>query len=312
MMDAQWRLLPLGRVANTSPLLFKLNITASAYTIHVTDLTRIWTESLDRKHIIRRSFDENASIDPSEGPDQFRLLLYNIQGALEARQGTNLEIQWPKGAADSLTLNVTTELPSPLEPLVWPIRLSPAPANSFFDEFLFPCLTSLGNARTEVVSLLNQIKEKDKAIAKLTEKLEATGIELCTVFPSAAPTKRSKAATREVIVNSVRGLRAFDEDRWRETIVTGPEKDLKTLCGELFADGTPAMGRSDQESHETMPLSSHLEDSRKSDQEVVETGAASSLPRLDSADDGFQVGWMNRVLIMLANTFSEANHSNQR
>ncbi|MCJ1251327.1 hypothetical protein MMC30_008559 [Trapelia coarctata] len=287
-MDAHWRTLPLGSVSNLSLLLFKLNISASAYTIYLTDLTHIWTESLDRKRIIRRAFDENASIDPSEGPDQFKLLLDHIQGALEARTDTSLEIQLPKAAADTLTLNLKAKLPSPLDPLIWPVFLTRAPEGSFFDEFLFPGLRSLGSARSEVVSLISYIKEKDKVIAKLADKLEATGIELCTVFPSAAPSKRSKTATREFVMNSVKGLRGFDEDRWRETIAVRPEKDLKTLCGELFADGTPAVGRLDQEPHETMALSSRKKVSRKPGQEATETGAAHSLSRFDSADDGFQ------------------------
>ena len=282
--------MPIGRELEPPPLLFKISISASAYTIHLTNLTDIWTESLDRKHIIRRAFDEKASIDPSEGPDQFKLLLGNIQGALEARPNTNLGIEWPGTAADSLTLSVTAKLPSPLDPLIWPIRLTRAPEGAFFDEFLFPCLTSLGTARSEVVSLLNQIREKDKAIAKLTDKLEATGIELCTVFPGAAPSKRSKAATREFVVNSVKGLREFDEDRWRDILAAGPKKDLKTLCSELFADGTPTAGRSDLEPHETMPFSSRMKVSHTSNQAVTEPKATIPLPRLESADDGFQVG----------------------
>jgi len=288
MMDAHWRPLPLDTESNLPPLLFKLNVSASAYAIYLTDLTHIWTESLDRKQIIRRAFDENASIDPSEGPDQFRLLLHNIQRALGARPQTTLDIQLPKAAADTLTLNVTAKLPTPLAPLIWPIRPARAPEGSFFDEFLYPCLTSLGNARSEVLSLLNLLKEKDRVIARLTDKLEVTGIDLSTVFPNAAPSKRSKATTRDVVVNAVKGLRAFDEDKWRETVATGPKKDLKALCGVLFSDITPAISPVDQGPHDPVVFSLH--GSQGIGHEATKNVATASVPRLDSADDGFQVG----------------------
>lgn len=310
MMDAHWRLLPLDRESNLPPYLFKLNVSASAYAIYLTDLTHIWTESLDRKQIIRRAFDENASIDPSEGPDQFRLLLYNIQGALEARAKTSLEIRLPKAAADTLTLNVTAKLPTPLAPLIWPIRPARAPEDTFFDEFLYPCLTSLGNARSEVLSLLNLLKEKDRVIARLTDKVEVTGIDLSTVFPNAAPSKRSKAAARDVVVNAVKGLRAFDEDKWRDTIAAGPKKDLKTLCGELFSDVTPAIGPFDQEPDDAVAFSLH--GNQGIGHEATNSVATASAPRLDSADDGFQVGRLIEVLRMLANNISEAAYSNQK
>ena len=307
-MDVQWRPLVLARESHLPPFLFKLDISASAYIIHLTDLTHIWTESLDRKHIIRRAFDENASIDPSEGPDQFRLLLHNIQGALEGRAGTSLKVLLPK-AADSLTLNVTAKLPSPLDPLIWPIRLTRAPEDFFFDEFLLPCLTSSRKLRSEVVSLVNHIKEKDKVIARLTDKLEATGIDLCAVFPSAAPSKRSKAATREVVINSVKGLREFDEKVWREAMAAGPEKDLKQLYAELFSNDTPATGCSGSASIEMMPLSSHSNVSSKPEHKAFETGSATSLARQDFADDEFQVSQIIQISSMLAKTIPEAGHS---
>lgn len=290
-MIAHWKPLPLNSDSNLPTLLYQLNVSASAYAIYLTDLTNIWTESLDRKQIIRRAFDENASIDPSEGPDQFRLLLHNIQEALEARPNTSLKIQLPEAAVDTLTLIVTATLPAPLAPFIWPIRPVRAPDRSFFDEFLYPCLTSLGNARSEVLSLLNLLKDKDRVIARLTDKLEVMGIDISTVFPNAAPSKRSKATTRDVVVSTVKGLKAFDEDKWRDTIAAGPKKDLKTLCGELFSDVTPITCPFDQRPHYTAV--SNFGYGQGSGHKTTKNGATTSLPRHNSADDEFQVGQIN-------------------
>ncbi|MCJ1476321.1 hypothetical protein MMC13_004987 [Lambiella insularis] len=235
-MSLQWSLLSQSELSYPSPLLVKHEISSSAYTIHVTDLTHIWTESLDRKQIIRRAFDENVSIDPSEGPDQFRLLLQIIEKSLTGGPDTNLDARLV-GEDSSLMLEITASLPPPLNPLVWHIHLTRAPQKLLSTELVLPCLRELSHGRTEVASLLVNIKEKDHVIGRLSDKLEAAGIELNTVFPSAAPGRRSKASLRESVPKSVKGLSVFDPEKLRRSIASAGHSDdgVITLLDEVFS-----------------------------------------------------------------------------
>ena len=235
-MFSQWGRLP---VDNVSPLLVKHDISSSAYTVQVTDLTSIWVESLDRKQIIRRALDENASIDPSEGPGQLMKLLQEIEKALQGQPYTSLKIQYPTPPG-SITLEATVVLPTPLSHLAWYFRLSPAPQKLLTSDFVLPCLSELVRATSEVASLLTHIKDKDHVIRKLVEKLEAAGIDLTTAFPSATLPRRSKANARELVLESIRGLNEFNLKKWQSDAgpITGAT-DIDVLCKEIFDAGSP-------------------------------------------------------------------------
>jgi len=61
--------------AHLPALLISEAFTAASYTVHLTDLTYIWSECLDRRDIIRRSRAEDTSIDPSDN-EQLQILLH--------------------------------------------------------------------------------------------------------------------------------------------------------------------------------------------------------------------------------------------
>ncbi|MCJ1437403.1 hypothetical protein MMC27_006790 [Xylographa pallens] len=237
-MSSQWSRLP---VIHVSPLLVKHDISSSAYTIQITDLTNIWTESLDRRQIIRRALDENVSIDPSEGPSQLMKLLQEIEKALKGQLDTSLKIQY-LAQHESITLEATVVLPSPLPHLIWYFRLSCASQELLTSNLLLPCLSELLHARSEAASLLTHIKEKDHVISRLTEKLEASGIELTAVFPSAAPSRRSKTNARELVLASVKGLNEFNVKNWRNEVKTSTgETNIEILCNQVFKMGSSSV-----------------------------------------------------------------------
>ncbi|MCJ1421071.1 hypothetical protein MMC32_007433 [Xylographa parallela] len=234
-MSSQWSRLP---VIHVSPLLVKHDISSSAYTIQITDLTHIWTESLDRRQIIRRALDENISIDPSEGPSQLMKLLQEIEKALKGQPDTSLKIQY-LAQHESITLEATVVLPNPLPHLIWCFRLSCASQELLTSNLLLPCLSELLHARLEAASLLTHIKEKDHVISRLTEKLEASGVDLTTVFPSAAPSRRSKTNARELVLASVKGLNEFNIHNWRNEVKTSTgDTDIEILCNQVFGTGS--------------------------------------------------------------------------
>ena len=222
---SDWRTLPCSRPrAGLVPLLFKSETTATEYTVYVTDLVRLWTESLKRKDIIKRALELDTSIDPSEGTDQLVLLLHKLSDALDGQNGTSLSLaEEPDG---QMALEATASLPSPLPPLVWPFHLRPAAQELLSSELVVPCLRDLLHSKNQVSSLLTQLKEKDHVISRLVDKLRSAGIELSAIFPSAQIHKGSKASAEDLVVNSVKGLREFDENAWRDTLPASFESDL--------------------------------------------------------------------------------------
>lgn len=207
-----------------APLLFKSETTATEYTIYVTDLVQLWSESLKRKAIIKRALELDTSIDPSEGTDQLLLLLHKLSDALDGRNGTSLSLaEEPDG---EMALEATASLPSSLPPLVWPFHLRPAVQEILSSELVVPCLRDLLHSEHQVSSLLTQLKEKDHVINRLVDKLRSIGVELSAIFPSAQSHRGSKASTEDLVLNSVKGLRNFNEKAWKGTLKTSSESDL--------------------------------------------------------------------------------------
>ncbi|KXJ96132.1 hypothetical protein Micbo1qcDRAFT_158335, partial [Microdochium bolleyi] len=105
----QWRPLPtfpglpqlfvaavFGRstAASTSS---SLPAAAASYTIHVTDLATVWTESLDKKGILKRSLVEETSIDLIDADaEQWSVFLAKLGAAFDPGS--------PDHAGTSLTL----------------------------------------------------------------------------------------------------------------------------------------------------------------------------------------------------------------
>ena len=288
-MASSWHLLPLStQVDHAAPFLIRYDVGPQAYTVHITNLIHIWVEELGRKLIIRRALDDDASIDPSEGSNQFRLLLQNIKNSLAGQPGTSLKLLTPPNTeATSLELEVIATLPTPLLPLIWHIHLSRAPQALISTELFLPCLASISIVRSEATSLLALIKDKDNVIGKLTDRLEATGIELSNVFLSAASTKRSKASVRQSIVKSVKGLEKFDEDKWRRSRPNAQEQDLQTICREVFGAKAPVL-LDPHLSADVVPHNSvrGSDDSNVADSETQFPGL---LIEHGSTDDEFQV-----------------------
>lgn len=202
--------------------------------IHVTDLASVWTETLDKKGILRRSLTEDTSIDLIDaGPDQWGVFLSKLSAAFDdtsadhALTGLSVESAATAAAAgsfssaggsggrslgeDDLVLRITCVLPEPLAPLKWPVCLGKCTPAAAAGKLLVPLLVAQRGLRADVDDLVARLAEKDAVITRLVDKLEAMGAGLENVF-HALPGKRR--TTRAVAEDKVKGLRVFREKDW--------------------------------------------------------------------------------------------------
>ena len=224
------------------PLLIKYHFGSSDYKVWLTDLTYIWTESLDRRQILRKALDVDTSIDPSEDSAQLRLFLRSIADALRQHPGTNATFDRSNNI-NQLALNTLTPLPHPLRPLEWSIVLKLAPQYEFASKFVSPLLSQQLTAKVEKISLLQHLREKDNVISKLTEKMQGDGVDLGKVFPGAVLSKSAAGHTAPgAVAKSIKGLQEFNQVRWEAQIAKKNEvsRDTCSLLPEIFDDDEKA------------------------------------------------------------------------
>lgn len=252
-----WRLLPVTHDGIPS-LLVATSFSRSTYTVRITDLANIWSESLDRKAIEERSVEARSSIDPSQDSRQMQILLAKIAAAFnpsaQDHNETSLSLSSNTGKRggyddldeDGLLLQVTCILPRPLSPLKWPIHLSKLPQSSVTSQLVLPLITAQQHRSQEVEALISVIREKDSIITKLVDKLEATGIGLENVYTSLSGKRKVSRTTAE---ERIPGLASFNEPDFRarlesETSVGNEASDVVALIQGVFC-GTNLSCKSD-------------------------------------------------------------------
>ena len=218
-MGRYWKELKLGNAySGFPPILIKYVIDSSSYSIHMTDLTHIWTERMNAREIRRRALNADTSIDPSEDVDQMRLFLRYISDALQQMPGTSLELAYnePK---ECLLLKTYTALPKSLEPLRWTMELGKDLPFVLTEEMVVPLLNTQAIANIETTSLLHHLKDKDRIIDKLFDTIRANGISLSGIFPGRPPLDSLlKNDPRQALYKNARGLSVFDEKQWRKDL----------------------------------------------------------------------------------------------
>lgn len=238
-MSSAWKPLNLRHKTDSiPPLLLKYEFGPSDYKVWLTDLSYIWTESLDRRQILLKALSVDTSIDPSEDSAQMLLFLRTIEDALRQRPGTSVNIV-ESNDIKQLALHTSTPLPHPLRPLEWSIVLMLARQSTFASAFVSPLLSQQLTAKAEKASLLQQLKEKDSVISKLIEKMQGDGVDLGKVFPGAVLSKSgTESNRRQAVAKSIKGLGEFDQDQWESQIVkdNGFSRDLRDFLPRIFDD----------------------------------------------------------------------------
>ena len=245
-MAISWKLLDLGRLADAHmpPLLISKSFEADSYTIHLTDLTHIWSESLDHDAIVVRAEEENTSIDPSDSY-QLQILLEKLGLALSSGPNTTLSLHIPSSpgrARPIISLNLTIKLPGGLAPLVWPIHLSAAPQSVLTSQLTIPLLLAQHARVSEIEGLKEVVREKDHVIQKLLDRLETQGTDVGQVFPQATG-RGGRKVDRKQAEEKVRGLGPFDVEVWRNRLGGEQIQDRAQLVENVFtADSTFDLG----------------------------------------------------------------------
>ena len=233
-MASSWRPLRIPQSAgHLPPLLIATAFKADSYTIHLTDLTYIWCETLDHRGILQRSQEENTNIDPSGG-DQLQIFLDKVKLGVEGGRDTTSALTISADAGcPAMTLNIVINLPGGLAPLEWPIYLAAAPQALLTHQLTIPLLQAQHARVQEIASLAEGLRDKDHVIQKLVDKLEDQGTQLGQVFPQAAG-KAGRQTDRKKAEQKVKGLGPFDIDCWRKGLDSQGSQAPAVLVGSVF------------------------------------------------------------------------------
>lgn len=243
MSPATWRPLPLPRT--TLPhLLTSTHFASSSYTIHMTDLANLWTESLDRRPIILRALKEDASIDPSDGEENMASFLKCLRAAFDPSDSihrlTTVSLSTSDGdgpaGRDGLVLTATCELPKELssKPLTWHMYLRKQSPEATATELVLPLAESHLAQRSRIEALAEIIRQKDALASKMLDKFEATGTPLEHVF-TALGTRRK--VSREQAEARVKGLAPFDLAAWEAGYCGVEEGGVDGVVEGVFGKG---------------------------------------------------------------------------
>ncbi|KAF1737513.1 hypothetical protein CRV24_003132 [Beauveria bassiana] len=243
-----WRPLRLSGEGELPPLLVAFETKASEYSIQVTDMAHVWTESMERKAICMRAWKEDTSIDPSDTPENMGKFLQTLRGALDETADGHDEATFtlsPGSSADSgkegLKLVATCQLAG-FEPLEWPFHLKKSSSIAITNEFAIPIVEDLYFRSRQVDMLIQTLAHKDAVIAKLSDKLEATGTGLEHVFTALSGRKK---VTRETADGKIRGLAPFNEQKMNDELRNNADQpgDVTDLVQRVFGgnSGLPAV-----------------------------------------------------------------------
>ncbi|KAF5680878.1 hypothetical protein FHETE_266 [Fusarium heterosporum] len=237
-----WRSLPLPTSPDSPVLLVSFHADTAAYTIHITDMANVWAETLDRKAIFMRGWNENTSIDPSDTPDNMAKFLTSLGTALDASQSghsqTNIRLDRdsrPEAGDHDLVLDITCEIPG-LQPLKWPVYLKKLPAFSVATNLVLPLIQAHHAKDMEIESLVKTLEHKDAVLNKLLDKLEAMGTGMEHIFNALSGKKK---VSRVTAAEKIPGLAPFDRRSWKSELQYQEDKpnDAESLVQSVFGEG---------------------------------------------------------------------------
>lgn len=212
-----WRNLPACAELFGPALIMRYDFTSSTYTLQLTDLSNVWSESLTTEQIKKRALDDECSIDPSDDTAQLVILLQKLEASLNGLEGTSLRVT--RTVSSEVELESTILLPAPLPTLYWTFRLQHRPADAIKSDFVIPLLALSCSQSQQVHELTALLKEKDAAIAKVLDKLASSQIDIHSIFPNVLRNRvkarvGKKTSDREQLALQIPGFGCFDPEQW--------------------------------------------------------------------------------------------------
>lgn len=241
----QWKHLKVGD-GKLPPLLIKAMFNTHGYSIRLTDLSRIWVETLSKDEIVTRARKRNCSIDPGEDGSQHKIYVDKMQSALNQDFQTNLAVSATNDG--KLKLHLEAPLPSSLPTFEWEVSLERANYCDMGVELVSPLIYRAHNLNHRMELLIAEIHAKDKIIAKITDRLETSGHDLTAVFPGVSNVKLTRnISQQEQLARHIRGLGKFDEEAWKAQLNTVTDKAIlsEDLEDAIFASLPRPVGKSD-------------------------------------------------------------------
>lgn len=165
-MASAWRTVDFS--SSTPPLLIKTRFDRNGYDIQLTDLSRIWRETLSKKEIVQQAVSSGCSFDPGDG-DNYDTFLQYVESALngEAKTTSNLRA----GESGKLFLDLSIPLPAGLSALGWTVELVQLPDSAVATELVGPLLFQASSLKNQIQQLVDEISSKDHVIQKISDKL---------------------------------------------------------------------------------------------------------------------------------------------
>jgi hypothetical protein len=169
--EGRWELLNLN-LERLPKLLVKYVIGDAGYTVSITDLANIWIETLANVNVVRHAEEQSCSINPGDDAGQLRLLLEQIRDILRHKDGTTVHLALHP--PDHLKLTLRAPLPPPLPAFEWTMLLTKATSIEVVSQVISPLLLLAHQQQQQLAFLLAQLKDKDHAMSRLLDKMEAT------------------------------------------------------------------------------------------------------------------------------------------
>lgn len=195
--------------------------------MHITDLVRVWSESLDRSQILSRATKSSTTIDPAEDASQLSLLLEKLEVGLSGGSDLSelaLSCVPRRSNADvadigDLKLRLAMDLPPPLPELEWTFMLRLGSQMDFTNVFVMPLVSLAGLQAAQIESLKTAIKDKDHAIDKMKDALEDNKVRVDVVV---GPRRR-------------KALIPFDEVAWDKNMRDGEVQSGAEVVRSVYA-----------------------------------------------------------------------------
>ncbi|KAF1837176.1 XLF-domain-containing protein [Decorospora gaudefroyi] len=231
-----WRVLELSEPQGDQipQLLVKPSFRPDSYTVHLTDLTNIWSEELDLAGVVDRAAQEQSPIEISkQDTGQIAILLDNVKKPLDDAQNATCRIT--RHDSDAIILHASITLPEPLDRLTWKFHLEKRTSITLKNELILPLLVSSHIQHERITELISTLVAKDKAITRLVDQFESNNLDLATAFPIVSGLKAGrKLVKREQAARHVPALQPFREEAWKQRTGQLEDPDVTTLG--LFQD----------------------------------------------------------------------------